>query len=232
MNEVETIFNLLEKWYKFPKYQLERRLDIFFALYLPEILKKELNIDAKHTNIIPEFPLKKADSNKSNNADYAIFSKKDEKVQLYLIELKTDMRSIKGKQENYYLKAKEDGFREILKDLIVIRDHSKMWEKYDDLLDTLTNYGVMESSIKKENRKAKNGGWSVKSKECENIHIKIIYLIPTDSTEVREGMGEDDSIITFDKVIDIISKNVKPSEVSKCFINILEKLIKSNTGKK
>ena len=80
MNDIEKIFDLLKKWYKFPKYQLERRVDIFFALYLPDILKKKrknyvIDEEKKYDYIIPEFPLRKKDSYASNNADYAVFCK-------------------------------------------------------------------------------------------------------------------------------------------------------------
>jgi len=58
------LFGLLDIWRCFPNYQLERRLDIFFAYFLPEIMKKspfnvEYHIDIKHKydHIIPEFPL-------------------------------------------------------------------------------------------------------------------------------------------------------------------------------
>ena len=60
MNEIEQIFKLLRNWYKLPKYQLERRLDIFFVLYLPDILSNLKGIHIKsYDNILPEFPIKK-----------------------------------------------------------------------------------------------------------------------------------------------------------------------------
>ena len=57
-DKIEQIFELLKKWYEYPKYQLERRLDIFFSIYLPEILK-EKGIHIELNDIFPEFPLKK-----------------------------------------------------------------------------------------------------------------------------------------------------------------------------
>jgi len=58
---VKGIFGLLNDWRNMPNYQLERRLDIFFAYFLPIILKSmagECGIDTeKHEYIIPEFPL-------------------------------------------------------------------------------------------------------------------------------------------------------------------------------
>ena len=47
------IFDLLDKWRHFPSYQLERRADIFFAAFLPDL------IDDKYKSIprtiIPEY---------------------------------------------------------------------------------------------------------------------------------------------------------------------------------
>jgi len=61
------IFNLLDKWSRFPYYQVERRADIFFAYFLPNILNSiknpndKFNMDLcnrkRHDYIIPEFPL-------------------------------------------------------------------------------------------------------------------------------------------------------------------------------
>ncbi len=81
-NKIEQIFKNLESWRKLPKYQLERRLDIFFSIYLKEIVevfyKEILNEkDIKLSEvIIPEFPLKKDGSNNSTNVDYVMFCKK------------------------------------------------------------------------------------------------------------------------------------------------------------
>ena len=36
---IERVFKLLDNWRHLPDYQLERRADIFFALFLPEVLK-------------------------------------------------------------------------------------------------------------------------------------------------------------------------------------------------
>jgi len=78
------IFTLLEGLLVFPNYQLERRADIFFTYFLPEILAGHFKNDFKashqstdkHKNIIPEFPLwegkensKKVESLKRKNIE-------------------------------------------------------------------------------------------------------------------------------------------------------------------
>ena len=60
-NEHQTIsdlFGLLDKWRHLPDYQLERRADIFFALFLPEVLGKHFGI-CINPILIPEFPIRK-----------------------------------------------------------------------------------------------------------------------------------------------------------------------------
>lgn len=86
------IFDLLDKWRHFPSYQLERRADIFFAAFLPDL------IDDKYKSIprtiIPEFPIRigtirpEIPINKSYKADYFILT--EDPKYCVLIELKTD----------------------------------------------------------------------------------------------------------------------------------------------
>ena len=79
-NKIEKIFSNLDIWRKLPKYQLERRLDIFFTIYLKEIVevfyKEILNEkDIKLSEvIIPEFPLKKDDVANEDKTLTRVFS--------------------------------------------------------------------------------------------------------------------------------------------------------------
>lgn len=210
MREIETIFKLLGDWYRFPKYQLERRLDIFFALYLPEILKSKINIDIDYKDITPEFPLKKEESYRSTNADYAIFSKRNEKIQLYLMELKTDMHSIKNNQNDYYNRANNCKFSQLLKDIIDIRNNGSMnkisKEKYDTLITYMkNNYGIIKQNNEINTEKIID-------------KIEIIYLVPKKYKKIEKY-----KIITFEEVINII-KN-KSDDISSEFCKMLEKLI-------
>ena len=94
--KVESIFELLDKWRHLPAYQLERRADIFFALFLPDVLnhhlskrKRGIEIDRR---LIPEFPLKRREDNGSKKADYLALS--TDRKHAFLIELKTDIASL------------------------------------------------------------------------------------------------------------------------------------------
>lgn len=53
---IDKLFKHLDNWRHLPAYQLERRADIFFGIYLQEILKKKFNEDIDF--IVPEFPVR------------------------------------------------------------------------------------------------------------------------------------------------------------------------------
>src|SRR5215203_3491788 len=91
---IDNLFSKLDNWSKLPAYQLERRADIFFALYLEKVL--ELKTGVKIDKIIPEFPVRKADidpkgNNQSFKIDYIAISKTNKTI--YFIELKTSQKS-------------------------------------------------------------------------------------------------------------------------------------------
>ena len=107
---LDRIFERLDEWRHLPAYQLERRADIFFALFLPEVLSKVFRTNIDPATIIPEFPIKKSilaplNTCHSYNIDY-FASSKDRTVLptgekgrvIYFVELKTDMASIDSDQ--------------------------------------------------------------------------------------------------------------------------------------
>ena len=49
----------LDEWRHLPAYQLERRVDIFLGLLLPDILEAKFELQNNHMKVIPEFPLHK-----------------------------------------------------------------------------------------------------------------------------------------------------------------------------
>ena len=42
MQKLEELFARLDDWRHLPAYQLERRADIFFSLYLPDVLARRV----------------------------------------------------------------------------------------------------------------------------------------------------------------------------------------------
>ena len=88
--EICRIFDTLNDWRHLPAYQLERRVDLFFAIYLPYALEARRCVKIKE-GLVPEFPIKKKGNNRSEKADYLAISKDGDCI--FLIELKTDMNS-------------------------------------------------------------------------------------------------------------------------------------------
>lgn len=224
-DKIEKIFELLKKWYEYPKYQLERRLDIFFSIYLPEILK-EKGIYIELNDIFPEFPLKKENNNLSTNADYAIFDNKDDETNLYLIELKTEMNSISNekKQLLYYKQVQKKKVIDLIKEIIEIQKNSKQWEKYEKLLEDIEErYNFIKISSKEGEKKTE---WIVNNNNSKILgNIKIIYLVPNNSEDKLLKQENNFQVIYFDDIIELI-ENKYNDKLSKEFCSILKELKK------
>ena len=183
MNDIKSVFDLLNRWAPFPKYQLERRADIFFAFYLPEIMKMEkFGETISHDDIIPEFPIKKDDSNLSNNVDYVVIGEKA----IYFIELKTAMDSFDPADDydNYLKKALSTmNFSVLLEEIAAIRNASNEKAKYDELIKHLCCIERIKDKIEvriKDKIEVKMDDKKPISIKCESfdIPIKPVYILP------------------------------------------------------
>jgi len=200
MSEIIGVFDLLDEWRELPTYQLERRADIYFARYLPIILKKHpmIGVEIKYGQIFPEFPLEKIVSgNKpekimSTKVDYAVFGQNC----LYLIELKTDMRSRNRDQDERLTRVKEKGFADYIKDVFEIigpeRKNKEDQAKYDTLIERLKHEGITSSHANKR-------------------EIKIIYIQPWPSKKQLCELNET-IYIYFCDIADYISESAFPDE--------------------
>ena len=107
---IDQLFYNLGIWKQLPKYQAERRLDVFFGLYMEDILKEcRSNLFAEEDQLIlvPEFPLQKNKSNNEcTNIDYLVFNVTKKRV--HAIELKTDTHSVNDDQIDYYRRFKHE----------------------------------------------------------------------------------------------------------------------------
>jgi hypothetical protein len=117
---------------EFPKYQLERRIDIYFNIFLPDIIKAVYGLQYEVNLIIPELPIKKENSNQSINIDYFCFCENTRTA--FLIELKTDSGSCRVDQVSEYIRFRRDRFPDLLDSIMEIRTASKHKNKYDKLL--------------------------------------------------------------------------------------------------
>ncbi len=232
MNEqqaVEKIFQNLTLWRNLPKYQLERRADIFFSLYLKEIMEAKLSTDDNRVElspaIIPEFPLRHGNENHTVNVDYVMFSKSLSTV--YLIEFKTDMGSLRDEQFEYLFKAKKHieeaggGFKNILTDLRQVFKATGDKQKYFHLFSLLEQLGFisMSSGIKEKLYSVKKQGVGELIDKIEVIKdissCEIIMLQPAGFTneEMAKVRNYDLSAIrqiTFADVVNCLNSLKSP----------------------
>ena len=223
--EIDQIFELLDEWRLLPAYQLERRADIFFAIYLKEIIESHCGYSIKH--IIPEFPIhigtlhseipKFPDSvgtklntkrNQSFKMDYLVEC--EEKV--LFIELKTDISSKRDKQDDYLAAAKEVKIPKLIDGLIAISQVSTSKIKYARLMKKVSDMGWLKIKKKEES-------WENLSKDKE---IEIIYIQPSPKKpkEVKDKCDEV-KCIYFKTIAKLLEK--KDSELAKRFAESLEK---------
>ena len=64
---IDVLFDKLDMWRNLPAYQLERRADIFFAIYLKDIIQNKYRTIIDFT--IPEFPVRRGDLSEFNEND-------------------------------------------------------------------------------------------------------------------------------------------------------------------
>ncbi|MCY4558943.1 MAG: hypothetical protein OXF79_21720 [Chloroflexi bacterium] len=144
-SNVAALFDCLDAWRNLPAYQLERRADIFFGLFLPLALDhylkpRDISVDPR---IIPEFPLGQSDTNRSDKADFFAVSRDRERA--FLIELKTDMGSLRDSQEDYLNRAVARGLDAVLCDIrsIAKARNPRVRRKYYHLLRAIAALDLM-----------------------------------------------------------------------------------------
>ena len=214
-NESRTIadvFNLLDRWRHLPAYRLEPRVAPFFALFLRDVLSARFSVEM-HDVVIPEFPLRigtlhpkekpppnRSEENRqswrnlSYNVDYVAFSK-DCKM-AFLVELKTDMDSLRESQSQYLLDTRRVGLKALVKGVIEIWEATKKKEKYGHLLYLLSRLGLVSPPS------SRNGNWRnafdgvQATVDEQDREIKIVYIQPTEKTDFE--------YIYFNEVADVV----------------------------
>jgi len=127
MKRINSIFDNLDTWRNLPAYQLERRADVFFSIYLPDILSQKFGVEIE--GVIPEFPIRvgtihhKEEINKSFKVDY--LARASDGKSIIFVELKTDESSRRDKQDWYLERAKQVGMVELLEGIRKIHKATK-----------------------------------------------------------------------------------------------------------
>ena len=199
MNIIAEIFERMDNWRNLPKYQLERRADIFFAVYLKTALEAKYNLKIKE-EIIPEFPIHKATIDPSNqthqsvNVDFLAFSE-DNKI-AFLIELKTDLGSRRKSQDDYLIAAANKGLTKLIQGLIEIFPVTQKKRKYFHLFKILEDAGIIElpSQLQPKVFSKNMSGVGALIRKVKIItpveQSKVVYIQPT---------GDGENVITFNE---------------------------------
>lgn len=112
MSAMYEVLRQLDEWRHLPAYQLERRVDIFFGMFLPKVIERRFGV--RVDEVIPEFPLHKgelgiSDDNRSINVDFAVFSSSEGPKRIFLVELKTDINSLDPRQLENMKRVRKSG---------------------------------------------------------------------------------------------------------------------------
>lgn len=226
---IDQVFKNLDDWRHLPSYQLERRADIFFSLYLKDVLEEKFADRLKGIPLfdllVPEFPLRKGTydaknekSNQSTKVDYLAVSKDHKHV--FLVELKTDDASV-GPNEEYLQNAKSTGFAKLLEGVLAIRNASLAHGKYDCLMELLERLELVKEEQSPSLGSNKTNTINKKiyqlSLKVDNPEITVVMLTPT---ELENNRYEFESIIfkDFKEIVDLYS-----DPLSKRFSVSLEK---------
>lgn len=149
MSSLEAIFSTLDDWRHLLGYQLERRVDIFFAMFLPKVIAKKFDLQESDLCIIPEFPYGKADdSAKHQQVDFAVFSNISKR--LTLVELKTDIGSVDPDQLDAMREIRS--VKKLICDVIEIVQSARkgsVQKKYTHLVCRLSALGLIDNLDRK-----------------------------------------------------------------------------------
>lgn len=201
---IDKLFDQLDAWRHLPSYQLERRADIFFSLYLCEVLEEHFGFPINQ-NVIPEFPLLKAPKNgepptkHSNKIDYLALSA--DGTTAFFVELKTDNKSLNESQIEYLKSARDNkGMTQILTEFKVIRKASNAHGKYEHLSKKLVSVNLLPPSLRDEDTMTHG----VKT-------IEIVFILPSTpkpGSKIAQDLEDlEAAIITYDQIVPVIARH-------------------------
>lgn len=229
-SHLELIFDRLDKWRHLPAYRLEPRADLFFAVFMPEIIKAKFDVAIREP-IIPEFPFRRGTiygeqtegPNASVKVDYLVVS--DDGSRVFFVELKTDMASFRPKQDKYLDKAIEAGIPLLINGVLSIIDatNREYLPKYMHLLDMLNRLGWIRlpdgltGKVCVENPPSA-AMWKDRIEILPNTELsppEKVYILP----ERKNGYN----CISFQDVAEVAAAN--GSQVGEIFAKYLERWI-------
>ena len=205
---IEAIFDQLDRDRHLAGYPLEERASPYFKLFLPEVFKSCFKVSLNPI-IIPEFPFRKeADTNRSTKVDF--FAVSEDGDGAYLIELKTDMGSLRDEQDEDLESAAQRRVSDILCDVVSIAAAPRVRQdrqKYFHLLHALECLKLIEVDGQLREKiygdDARGVYDSIRETVVKSIELypQIVHIIPKprDNRESKE--------ITFEEVSDAIKNH-------------------------
>ncbi len=210
MKHIDALFDRMDAWRHLPSYQLERRADLFFSLYLPEVLETKLGFPVAE-RVVPEFPVRigtiypDIPIDKSYKIDYVALSACGEKA--ILVELKTEIRSINQKQNEYLAHASKAGFTALLEGVLKIFRATNSKRKYFALLELLESMGLLRipGTLKDIMSSSSLQGATEASRDVEIVsNVKECVVV-----YVKPGICEGNDI-SFEEFSDVAGRHDDP----------------------
>ena len=197
MKLIEQLFDSMDAWRHLPNYQLERRTDLFFSLYLPQVLETKLGFPVRST-LVPELPVRigtiypHIPINKSFKIDYLALS--TDGRQAIFVELKTEGSSRRPAQDRYLTTARDAGLVRLLEGLLDIFRATTAQRKYFCLLERLAEMDLLDIPValrqimKRSNLKGANEASRSIRVTARVTRHRIVYVQPN---------GSGDDIVSF-----------------------------------
>jgi len=213
---------------KIPKVQVERAISPILGMFMPEILTKlySKSTASQYEMIMPEFPLKKDESNQSTNIDYLLINR--EQMKLVLFELKTDRSSFKKDQMKIYEELKEkieiQSALFLLEDLGRIQNASEKNSKYQYVLEKCKPYRDLFSDIKTAEIIYLSPEGTLSGLENHDIKILSFHDLPQ---EIQGSYSEEwriihDYLLRLDENMDALQR---PFGIEQTIVNNIETYI-------
>ncbi len=146
---LDTVFANLDRWRHFAGYPLEPRVDAFMGLFLPKVIENRCSAKEVNPQLLPQFPLKKPYNNQSDKVDFLAVTK--DVTRAFLVEIKTDMGSLRKGQRDYLDRARHKGLARLLSEFKeIVKASSGSRRKYFHLLTALSEMRLLRLPPKLE----------------------------------------------------------------------------------
>jgi len=236
---ITELFDRMDSWRHLPGYQLERRADLFFSLYLAEALEAKLGFPVRR-DLVPEFPVRigalcsRSESNQSFKIDYLALS--EDLTKAILVELKTEGRSRREKQDKYLMEARRVGLTGLLNGVLDIFRATTAKRKYFCLLQRLAGLGLLAIPAEFADLMAGNDLRSVNG-ASESVTVIspvreciVVYVQPNEDKDDHAcRKGDPPVVIAFDEFRAVVERHADP--VSVRFARSLKEWSRVRAGK-